>query len=240
MIVVFRKELWDKYVDGIILDDNGFGFWIVLSIIVLNGATIQYIEQYFIVRDYSDDRMNWDDCRFSYIYLRDCFTMWKYLFQVCVEAARIFDNCSTHWYLERYNSLIESVDITKSQKQFIKENATDVYKLIERLFLPDSELKELRHRKVLLFGTGGIGIKVKEKLSSSGIGIDYYVDNNSEKQGHYIDNVEVISPQESFSITNAVYIISAIFNGAVTDIYKQLKAAGVEERRIALINLNEE
>ena len=236
MLVAFKKELWDKYVGDITLEDNGFGFWIVLSTIALSGSPIHYVEQFYIVRNFTDDADNWDDRDFSFVYLRDCFLMWKRLQQINKDAARVFDNCTAYWYLERYHLLMESDESTASQKQLIRENATDLFRLITRFYLPDNKLAELKQRKVFLFGTGEAGMKVKSKLDSHGIKIINFIDNNESKQGEYIDGIEAISPQEALNISDGFYIISAIANGAIDSIHKQLMMSNVAEENIALVN----
>jgi len=236
MLVVFKKALWEKYVNDVELEDNGFGFWIVLSVIALKGGIIQYIEQFFIVRDYSDDSKNFADCKFSYIYLRDCLLMWKYLSQINKKAAQIFDVCTFQWYYENYQNLMQSTNLTNSHKQYIISNATDMFKLLEKSFLPDDKLEDLKCRKVLLFGAGFVGVKIKQKLDSYNIAVSYYVDNNKEKQGNIVDKIEIISIEKSLEITDGIYIISTITGASFLSIYKQLIKAGIKGVNIILID----
>lgn len=59
---------------------------------------------------------------------------------------------------------------------------------------------------VVVFGAGVWGRRCAEKLRKCNIVCNYFVDNNSEKQGTRIDNIEVISPERLSDMKSNIII----------------------------------
>jgi len=237
MLVVFRKTLWNKFVNEVQLDDDGFGFWIVMGIIALKGGTLYYYNNHLIVRNNKDKQTRWKSGRFCFLYLRDILEYIKKLKTINIKAAELLDRCRSVWYVYYYGVIIESNEVTASQQRYIKIHTSERLKLIDRLYFPSSRLAELKGKPIFIFGTGDIGNKVRSKLDSLEIAMDFYIDNDIKKQGEFIDGIEVISLQESLRTPNGIYIISAAKNDAITSIYKQLINIGVTTDRTIMIRI---
>jgi hypothetical protein len=228
MLVLFKKELWNEYVNDIVLEDNGFGFWIVLYIMALKGSIVYYTEQFFIIRHCSDDDVNFSDCKFLYIYIRDFLVMYKYLLKTNEKAAIIYDEHTYFYCWIRKQFIMKSSDLTESEKAFLESNQTKKIKEFE------SRIAELKHKNVLLFGSGKGGEWVRERLEDSSVKTYNYVDNDAKRQGMLLGGIEIISPKKSLEIPNTVYVITTTASDAVINIQKQLYDMEVAEEDIVI------
>lgn len=84
--------------------------------------------------------------------------------------------------------------------------------------------------KNVLFGAGGYGITYLEELQKVGIKIDYFCDNNQEKWGKEIQNIQVISPEKLVEISKKQIINIIISSAYEEEIYKQLESANINIR----------
>jgi len=235
MIVLFRKKIWNKHIGTVKLDDNGFGFWIALNIIAYDNTTIKYVEQFFIVRSYSEDEENNKNENHSYRFTCDILMMWKQLLHLNKNAARIFDNCSFNWYLRFYFNFLKSMNLTTQQKKFLTDNITDAIKLIERFYLPKNKIIELKHDNAVIFGTDGDEKGVINWLLTCDISVNYFIDNCNDKQGTFLNEIEIISPKEAKQLENCLFILSVNMNETLIDAYEQLKFLGIDDNNIILI-----
>lgn len=80
-----------------------------------------------------------------------------------------------------YNSFL-------SMKKNLPENDIDMNKVIRYLF-------SRRISNVAIFGTRRIGLFLHEKLSSSGVNVECFLDNSIQKQGKVLCNKTIESPQ---------------------------------------------
>ena len=81
---------------------------------------------------------------------------------------------------------------------------------------------EIKEKGVYIFGVGKLGQRIFEFLSSRGILINGFVDNNSEKQKTKFNNLPVYATN-SIDINSIIYIASATY---YNPIYKQLLSLG--------------
>jgi SAM-dependent methyltransferase len=98
----------------------------------------------------------------------------------------------------------------------------------------DMQEKYLKFPKenIVLFGCGEYGLIAKRKLEINDFNIVCFVDNDKTKQGHNVDGISVLSPEESLSITDSVYIISIYDVDVSSNIHEQLRAMGIEKSKI--------
>ena len=84
--------------------------------------------------------------------------------------------------------------------------------------------------RIIIFGTGGVGMKAKEKLESQGDDIVAFADNDDTKWGKCIRDKVILKPDE---ILKSEYDAIAIgsYKG-VDSIKKQLIQMGVSEEKI--------
>ena len=86
----------------------------------------------------------------------------------------------------------------------------------------------LKSKKVIVFGTGEGAFRVTKILTILDIPIEYYVDNNIEKQGHEYLGSMVYSP-DIINTESAVDIFIVVASMYYMDISRQLAAMGLEE-----------
>jgi|GEM_PF-375905 len=111
-------------------------------------------------------------------------------------------------YLNNKISLIDSINASlamykaqnssnKMLKNRIKKKIVytinDLKKYINEINLSNNTLNS---KKIVLFGSGRLGELVKYRLAQAGIKVLFYVDNDKNKWGKYIDNIKIISPEE--------------------------------------------
>lgn len=97
------------------------------------------------------------------------------------------------------------------------------------------------HKKiddVIVFGAGVWGRRCVEKLRSCNISCNYFVDNNSEKQGTIIDNIEVICPERLLDMKCNIIIALGTGCDEVCDQLK--KMANPNLKWIRMFDLYEE
>ena len=86
--------------------------------------------------------------------------------------------------------------------------------------------------KKIMFGSGVFGTMAGTTLKSCGFNVDYYVDNDKTKQGKFINDIEIISPEKSLAVHNGNYIITVKSRYASNDIFNQLKNMGIADENI--------
>lgn len=84
--------------------------------------------------------------------------------------------------------------------------------------------------KAIIFGSGGVGLTVKEKLEDDGITVVAFADNNEKKWGSLVEQCKVIPPQE-IRAHEYDYIAIAVYK-SVFAIREQLLSLGVMESKI--------
>lgn len=91
---------------------------------------------------------------------------------------------------------------------------------------------------VIVFGAGVWGRRCAEKLRRCNITCNYFVDNNSEKHGNRIDNIEVISPERLLDMKCNVIIALGV---GCNEVCNQLKImANPNLKWIRMFDLYEE
>ncbi|RDY24510.1 FkbM family methyltransferase [Romboutsia maritimum] len=85
---------------------------------------------------------------------------------------------------------------------------------------------DLKNKNVVLFGVGVYGQMVEQYLKEQDIEIAFYCDNNKDKQGTYINNIKVISPNEILKVDNYVVFVTA--RHCVKEILNQLKSMNIQ------------
>lgn len=84
--------------------------------------------------------------------------------------------------------------------------------------------------KVIIFGSGGVGIKAKEKLESKGNDVIAFVDNDNTKWGKYSNGKVILNPNDILKIEYDVIAIG-VYKG-VSAIKTQLIQMGISEDKI--------
>lgn len=80
----------------------------------------------------------------------------------------------------------------------------------------------------VIFGSGSFGALISRKLINSGIRIDFFCDNNPDKQGTIIDNIPCISVADLQKIADDVLVFVSLRSPANKEsVYRQLKEVGV-------------
>lgn len=99
----------------------------------------------------------------------------------------------------------------------------------------DGELSIYKSNQVFLFGASSAGIRVKTILENFGISIKAFVDNSIEKQGRYLENVEIISfsALRDMALENQKYIIQ------IASVYEKEIARQLEEKNLKYISYSE-
>lgn len=86
---------------------------------------------------------------------------------------------------------------------------------------------ELKNNKLIIFGASGGGMILKKNLETLGHSINFFCDNDENKWGKNIDDVEVISPVDLKSFDREKYLICIASKWAY-EIAVQLKNIGVK------------
>lgn len=81
--------------------------------------------------------------------------------------------------------------------------------------------------KVVIFGTGALYQRNKEKFKS--MNIVAFLDNSAEKQGKYLDGVEVLPPD---NVKELIYDYVLLVSKQYADMRKQLIALGIQKEKI--------
>ena len=79
--------------------------------------------------------------------------------------------------------------------------------------------------KIVLWGTGIIGKRIYNNLKCMNITPAYFVDNNAEKQGMYIDTVLICSPDKLRQDKDAIVLIAC--NDRDMSVYRQALEIGI-------------
>lgn len=86
-------------------------------------------------------------------------------------------------------------------------------------------------KKIILFGSSKKAEKIREKLNQYGLGVSYYVDNDSNKWGKSIGGLTVLKPEDilgNLELDNILVIISSQY---VSEIKEQLKKIKLTENK---------
>lgn len=232
---IFRKSLWDKYINEITLYDDGFGFWIVLCIIALNGGIIQYVDNYFVVTCRDGELENWCNQNFREQYSRELLVLRDCLFGINEIAEQRFICCFNELFALCYGTIFENLKLTDKQRNSVKNIDSKVIILLNQIYISPERYCRIKDKNILLFGSGFWGKVVLNKLKSYDLYIKYFIDNNKAKFGKFINDTEVISPEKSLEISDSVYIIAAYNKGAFCSIYNQLVDMGISKDNIVAI-----
>lgn len=90
-----------------------------------------------------------------------------------------------------------------------------------------NRLKKLKSKEIAIWGAGYCGLKIHELLTSEGIGINYYIDSDIDKQGLLKNNISIFSPEYLFSLEEKPFVI--IGSSALGEIKTILKRNGYKE-----------
>ena len=97
---------------------------------------------------------------------------------------------------------------------------------------------ELAGKKLIVFGAGGRGKSAYSGLKEDGISIEYYADNDENKQGRFLNGIKIISPEEAVEIPSRHFIISVDDKKEFNTISSQLKALGAEDEVLSGIAIS--
>lgn len=87
--------------------------------------------------------------------------------------------------------------------------------------------EELNNNKLIVFGAGGSGLRIKTYLESLGHSISYFCDNDKKKQGKVFQDINVISPKDLASFNKSNYLV-CIASEWRYDIAVQLNNIGIK------------
>lgn len=165
------------------------------------------------------------------------------------------ENESAREDMEEYVSLIEEIeqdgvilreclDVESYSKIMLMKEDLDLYIKSTKIMCKaqaniGKELKEWvdNRKNVIIFGAGPIGRCATTFLKACGLSekMVAYADNNPKKQGAYINDIEILSPEECVDKYNeSNYIITV--PGYRNDILKQLEDLGVSRDRTITYN----
>lgn len=123
----------------------------------------------------------------------------------------------------KYQNLIESKTIYDICKLFHHEDSKN--KLAK--CWPKNPENILYERKIILFGAGNFGKTVMENLKSKGLNVSYICDNDSQKWGKHINNIE-IQPPERLDFEDRSTVIVVISSMYQEQIASQLDEIGMD------------
>lgn len=104
----------------------------------------------------------------------------------------------------------------------VYEQSNEKFKIrLNSLFYEDIE-------NVIVFGAGVWGRRCAEKLRGCNISCSYFADNNSEKQGTRIDNIEVISPERLLNMKCSVIIALGAGYDEICEQLKKMKNSNLK------------
>lgn len=89
-----------------------------------------------------------------------------------------------------------------------------------------TSIDNLQIKYTVVFGSGSFGVLLSEKLTKSGIAVDFFCDNSPAKQGTNVNNIPCISVRELQKYTNNSLVFVSPRNA--DSIYKQLKDNGIQ------------
>lgn len=87
-------------------------------------------------------------------------------------------------------------------------------------------------KKVIVFGSGAVGIKVKRKLQAEGYEIVAFTDNDAKKWGNFIEDTIIIEPKR-IAETEVDIIAIGLYKAAYV-IKEQLLSYGIPEHKIII------
>ena len=242
---VFRKSLWDKHVGNLLLPNDGYGFWIVLCTIALNGADVHYTNQHLIVSD-RNETSHWMNKETIRRFSRDWITLHEHLVKLNESASNRFLELFSNWFIKNYPIIMDSPLLTDSQKQFVKNLDIEQIRLLNKLYTPPHRYRELDGKNIIFFGCGSWSEQARECLKNIGIVPRFYTDNDTSKHGKILNEIPIISPNESLEIPTSIYIItvkdqslllsasSGFLKSIFFSIYNQLRDMGIQENKICI------
>ncbi|GIO86589.1 hypothetical protein J25TS5_35210 [Paenibacillus faecis] len=89
-------------------------------------------------------------------------------------------------------------------------------------------LRQLEHKKIVLFGASTAGGFNVEKFREFGFNVSYFCDNSSDKWNTVFCGVEVISPSELLTLEDTVIFITSMYAKEIT---QQLSGLGLVEKQ---------
>lgn len=87
--------------------------------------------------------------------------------------------------------------------------------------------EELKKNKLIIFGAGSSGLRIKKYLESKGYEVSFFCDNDIDKQGLTFDGVKTLNPKELYSLNKKQFLV-CIASEWRYDIALQLKAIGIK------------
>ena len=113
-----------------------------------------------------------------------------------------------------------------------------VYDMISerRNTIYNDEISSLKEKDIVLYGAGGIGFITSNILKGKGCKICYFIDDNKDKQGTYINGIKVVSLEDI--ICTAKFTILICIPNPI-NIYHQLVNLGYKDVRYFPVMMNE-
>jgi glycosyltransferase involved in cell wall biosynthesis len=81
--------------------------------------------------------------------------------------------------------------------------------------------------KIAIFGAGNVGLSVQDEFRHNGINVDYFIDNDPQKQGTFINGTPVISVEHFKHIASTENIGIAVTAFYAEELLKQLQQEGL-------------
>ncbi len=132
-----------------------------------------------------------------------------------INKLRNIDQLSVFW-----SKHIENSHIINSNRQKINYSSNEYQKLFVDVF------RDLENKDVIVFGSGNFAERFLA-LYKKDYNVKFIVDNNSDKWGKKLENVEIVSPENLEKLTNNYRIIICIKNYIA--ITKQLDKLGISK-----------
>lgn len=131
----------------------------------------------------------------------------------------------------RNNCICDNLIIELRNCKFVYTNM--LLKIIKSLKIEDILKEEFEnlHNNLIIFGTSSAGELMHYFCEKFNINILHFSDNNKERWGQSLNNIEIIRPQNIKNIKECYIYIASIY---YKEIYDQLKSYGLEDRIIDL------
>ena len=186
--LVFKKSNWDKHSHECDWDRNSLFHQAYIHLkTLMRGGVLYYYENPLVVQNanfYIHEVM----CKrvlYSYSIMNDMCDYISYFFDGEMERRFLNQFC----FYQYYGIVIDSEELNDDKKKRVKEINAEPIAVLNRIFLPTNELYRLNGKNVLLFGSGDYGNIAMEKFKANGIAPAYYIDNDCNKHGRFINGI---------------------------------------------------
>jgi hypothetical protein len=229
--VIFKKRNWEKFSHDCDWDINSVYYQAFIHIkTLLNYGKLIYIKNPLVIRNGTFDSDITNNIHYCFNCFCDMYDFVSYFFKGDLRERLLKEFIVPSYYFAIRNS--NELTITQEQRIINISKNVDHLKIINSMYLSAHKYSTLKDKILLAFGSGNFGNIIKEKLETHGIHISYFIDNDKNKQGMIINEIEVISPEKALEILDSYYLITILIPEIIQKVYDQLIDMGISKDRI--------